>query len=146
MSDMPRIVEKSFWWNFVPLSGRRRFSASIGDTIYLTPKRWRDYKSGSPSRTTRALVAHEMRHYTQRQRVGARLWTRRYLFSRHWRMKYEAEAYAHQILLLGGNRVSWAQKKAKTLARWYLLFMSETVVLCWITHYVDKLDTELGIT
>ena len=62
-----KIKRKSWLWNLVPLTGRNRFSSTIGTTIYLTPKRYDDYHADSPSVRTRALVAHEKVHVRQSQ-------------------------------------------------------------------------------
>lgn len=40
------------------------------------------------------LIKHELRHKEQQARDGWLLWTLRYAFSMHWRLEYEAEAYA----------------------------------------------------
>ena len=126
-----KIKRKSWLWHLVPLSGRNRFSATIGETIYLSPKRYDDSKRLQPKASTIALIEHEKVHVLQFRRD--RLFPFKYLFSRKWRLKYEAEAYARhiEVLVKRGNRDREKEidKKARLLAsRSYMLFMNyETV-------------------
>lgn len=46
---------------------------------------------------SKSLEAHELRHKDQQARDGWLLWTLRYAFSMHWRLEYEAEAYAVSV-------------------------------------------------
>jgi hypothetical protein len=120
-----KIKRKSWLWNLVPLAGRNRFSNAIGTTIYLTPKRYDDYKSGSPKTSTIALIEHEKVHVRQSQEDKG--FRRKYIFSRNARLNYELEAYAVQLKILAQHRPSrkekYIQQKAKTLSSNYLLFM-----------------------
>ncbi|MBI1928332.1 hypothetical protein HYR99_29320 [Candidatus Poribacteria bacterium] len=75
---------KSWLWNLVPLAGRNQFSSTIGNTIYLTPKRWEDYASGNPSPHTTALIEHEATHVRQSNREGQFRFSIQYLFSRKY--------------------------------------------------------------
>ncbi len=55
------IKKKSRLWKVLP-GGRNRFSATLGETIYLSPKRYDDWKSGKPKKSTVALIEHEKVH------------------------------------------------------------------------------------
>lgn len=123
-----KIKQKSRWWSLVPLSGRNRFSATMGNTIYLTPSRWKDWTGGSPKNSTLALLAHETTHVDQFN--SERNFKRNYVTSRKHRLRYEAEAYAKQIFVrmqLGSTRhpAYYIDRYAKLLSsKSYLLFMS----------------------
>ena len=130
-----KIVKKSQLWKLIPLAGRNRFSTTLGDKIYLTPKRYDDWKSGSPKKSTIALIAHEQVHVDQFRRDPA--FKQRYVTSRKWRLQYEAEGYAKQACQLdavcprstrqywlGRNRHDYVSRHAKVLAsKTYLLFL-----------------------
>jgi hypothetical protein len=126
-----KIKRKSWLWHLVPLSGRNRFSSTIGATIYLTPKRYDDYHSDSPSVNTLALVAHEQVHVRQYLEDSRFQW--KYVFSRQARLNYEIEAYAEQIKFLlqrhPNRKEEYIEEKARRLSSMtYLLFMGyETV-------------------
>ena len=125
------LKRKSWLWNLVPLAGRNRFSSTIGTTIYLTPKRYDDYHSESPSLTTQALVVHEKVHVRQYQEDKG--FQRKYVFSRQARLKYEAEAYGEQIQFLIQHRpekkAEYIEEKAQRLSSiTYLLFMDYDTV------------------
>ena len=139
---MYKIKRKAWWWKVVPLTGRDRFSCTMGDTIYLTPKRYDDWSGGSPKVSTVALVEHEKVHVDQWRRD--KHFKRDYLGSRRKRLAYEAEAYAKQAFI----RVKWGGKDrdervaryAKTLAsRTYLLFYDYAVVWDAIDREYQKL-------
>ena len=103
---MVRVRQKTLIWHLIPLAGRNRFCTTIGSTIYLSPKRFNDYKQLQPKVSTTALVEHEKVHVAQYEREGL-MFCLKYLFSRKWRLRYEAEAYAKQIfvrLQLGSRR------------------------------------------
>ena len=139
VSDV-NIKRKSWLWNLVPLTGRNRFSSTIGKTIYLTPKRYDDYFSGSPSITTLALVAHEKVHV--RQYREDRRFQVKYVSSRQARLSYEVEAYAEQIKFLvqhyPNRREKYIRQKAKRLASInYLLFMDYETVYQKLKAKVD---------
>ena len=124
---------------FVPLSGRYRFSASVGDTIYLSPKRWRNYQTGSPNRNTRALIAHEKVHIEQYQRHGWKFGFL-YLFSRAHRLYFEAEAYAAQIAVRGRDP-NIIDKKAGILSSWrYMLFVPHEIAQATIEVELQRLN------
>ena len=122
------VKEKGRKWNLVPLSGRNRFSATLGNTIYLTPKRYADYTSDNPKSSTIALVEHEKRHVLQH--AQEKNFKRKYLTNRHSRLRYEAEGYAMQVYvreLLGTSRSVdyYLNKYAKTMSSiTYLLLAS----------------------
>lgn len=127
-----KVKRKGFMWNFVPLSGRNRFSVTIGSTIYLTPKRYDNYQSKNPSNSTIALVEHEKVHVAQKQ--NDKWFGFKYLLSRKARFIYEVKACAIQAdkriqLLPCGektidNCTKFCERYAKTLSSWnYLLFM-----------------------
>ena len=137
------IKKKSRLWKVLP-GGRNRFSATLGDTIYLTPKRYDDWKSGKPKKSTLALIEHEKVHVDQYRRDPA--FKRRYLTSRKWRLQYEAEAYAKQAFV----RVKLDKKKrgrhffvsryAKVLAsKTYLLFMDYNKIYKAIDREYERL-------
>ena len=77
------VKKKSRLWKVLP-GGRNKFSATLGDTIYLTPERYDDWKSGNPKGSTIALVEHEKVHVSQFR--GDPKFKRRYLTSRKWRL------------------------------------------------------------
>ena len=137
-----RVKRKSWWWNLVPLAGRNRFCTTIGETIYLSPKRHTDSQALKPRVSTVALIEHEKVHVIQFRRD--RLFMLRYVFSRKWRLKYEAEAYARhiEILVKRGGRDLEAElnKRAGVLAGWhYLLFMSHAAVKAAIAEAYNKI-------
>ena len=112
----------------MPFTGRNKFSCTIGETIYLTPKRHADYMRPTPNRPTLALLAHEACHVDQFRRDKG--FKYRYVFGRNWRLKYESEAYARQIhtsMVLGSKRTAayYINRHAKLLSsNSYLLLMS----------------------
>ena len=139
-----RIKRKSWLWHFVPLSGRNRFSATLGETIYLSPKRYDDYQSLQPKVSTVALVEHEKCHVLQFRRD--RLFMLKYLFSRKARLRYEAEAYAKQACIRvkldkrKRGRHDFVNRYAKVLAsNTYLLFTSFNEVYDAINREYGKL-------
>ena len=140
-----KILEKSRLWKILP-GGRNRFSATIGEIIYLLPHRYDDWVSGTPKKSTIALVEHEKVHIDQFKRDPA--FKRRYLTSRKWRLQYEAEAYAKQVFVriqLGTKRDAddYISKHAKRLAsKTYLLFMSYEAVYQAIDEEYEKLERE----
>lgn len=137
-----KIVCKKWYWSFVPLAGRKRFSSTLGRTIYLTPKRYNNYYSASPSIYTLALVAHEKVHVQQYDAdpLGFPFY---YILSRTRRMNYEVEAYVAQIHQITSgypdlNRQTLIGKKADNLASWrYLLFISRARAVELITEALD---------
>ena len=138
-----KIVKKSQLWKLIPLAGRNRFSTTLGDKIYLTPKRYDDWKSGSPKKSTIALIAHEQVHVDQFRRDPA--FKQRYVTSRKWRLQYEAEGYAKQAYVrvqLGSrrNRHDYVSRYAKVLAsKTYLLFLPYDEVYAAIDREYGKL-------
>ena len=124
----PKIVKKSQLWSLIPLAGRNRFSTTFSDTIYLTPKRYDDWKSGNPRPSTVALIAHKKVHVDQYFRDSA--FKCRYMTSRQWRLRYEAEAYAKQAYIRAKldkrqerGRRYYVTKYANVLAsKTYMLF------------------------
>ena len=138
-----KIVKKSQLWKLIPLAGRNRFSTTLGDKIYLTPKRYDDWKSGSPKKSTIALIAHEQVHVDQFRRDPA--FKQRYVTSRKWRLQYEAEGYAKQAYVrvqLGSrrNRHDYVSRHAKVLAsKTYLLFLPYDEVYAAIDREYGKL-------
>ena len=62
-----KILKKSRLWKVLP-GGRNRFSATLGETIYLAPARYDDWVSGNPKKSTIALVEHEKVHVDQFRR------------------------------------------------------------------------------
>lgn len=137
-----KIKKKSRLWKVLP-GGRNKFSAALGETIYLSPARYDDWVSGTPKKSTIALVEHEKTHVDQFRRDPA--FKRRYLTRRKWRLQYEAEAYAKQVqvrLQLGTRRTAryWIDKYAKILSsKTYLLFMSFDEVAIAISREYNKL-------
>ena len=136
------IKKKSRWWHLVPLSGRNKFSATMGDTIYLTPKRFDDFESGSPRNSTIALIEHEKTHVDQWRRD--KHFKRNYVTSRHKRLQYEAEAYARQAYVRvtrgGRDRDERVARYAKILSSiTYLLFMPFEKVAQAIDDEYEKL-------
>ncbi len=127
------IERKSWLWNLVPLAGRKKFSTTIGNKIYLTPERYDDFYSKSPSDSTIALVEHEKVHVLQKSKD--KWFSLKYVFSRKARFKYEVKAYAIQIdkrmqLEPVGNKTiqkmeDYCERYARYLSSWrYMLFMS----------------------
>ncbi len=137
------ILKKSQLWKLIPLAGRNRFSTTFGNKIYLTPKRYDDWKSGRPKKSTIALIAHEQVHVDQFRRDPA--FKQRYVTSRKWRLQYEAEGYAKQAYVrvqLGSsrNRHDYVSRHAKVLAsKTYLLFLSYDEVYAAIDREYGKL-------
>lgn len=124
------------------MTGRSRFSSTIGTTIYLTPKRYDDYYSDSPSVKTRGLVIHEKVHV--RQYLEDRLFQFKYASSRKARLNYEIEAYAEQIQFLvqhhPGRKEKYIRQKAKNLSSAnYLLFMDYEDIYQKLKAKVDEL-------
>ena len=137
------IKKKSRLWKVLP-GGRNKFSATLGEVIYLTPVRYDDWMSATPKKSTIALVEHEKVHVDQFRRDPA--FKRRYLTSRQWRLLYEAEAYAKQAFV----RVKLDKKKrgrhffvnryAKVLAsKTYLLFMDYNKIYKAIDREYERL-------
>lgn len=128
-----KIKRKSRWWKFVPFTGRDRFSLTFGETIYLTPKKYDDWKSGNPKSSTIALIAHETVHVSQWRREAH--FKQEYIKSRRARLIYEAEAYARQAYIRvkldkhGRDRDFFVTRYTKILrSKTYLLLMSfETI-------------------
>ncbi|MCZ6678452.1 MAG: hypothetical protein O7E52_14535 [Candidatus Poribacteria bacterium] len=142
MSDV-KIKRKSWLWNLVPLTGRNRFSSTIGSTIYLTPKRYDDYHSDSPSVRTQGLVIHETVHVRQYQ-AEKLLFGLKYALSRKARLNYEIEAYAAQIKFSiqhhPDRKEKYIRQKAKVLSSTrYLLFMDYESVHQKLTAKVDEI-------
>ena len=136
------IKKKSRLWKILP-GGRNKFSATLGDTIYLTPARYDDWKSGKPKKSTIALIEHEKVHIDQYRRDKA--FKRRYLTSRKWRLQYEAEAYAKQACIRvkldkrKRGRHYFVNRYAKVLAsNTYLLFKSVDEVYAAIDREYDN--------
>ena len=138
---------KSWLWNLVPLAGRNRFSSTIGKTIYLTPKRWKDYASGHPSPHTAALIEHEATHVRQSKREGQFRFSIQYLFSRKHRLGYEIEAYGVQIDYLrrhvsGFDVEERINRVAEVLASWrYLIFFPKAEIASKLRAEVEKLNS-----
>ena len=137
------IKKKSRLWKILP-GGRNKFSATLGETIYLTPARYDDWKSGKPKKSTIALIEHEKVHIDQYRRDKA--FKRRYLTSRKWRLQYEAEAYAKQAFIRvkldkrKRGRHDFVNRYAKVLAsNTYLLFKSVDEVYAAIDREYEKL-------
>ena len=137
------VKKKSRLWKVLP-GGRNKFSATLGDTIYLTPERYDDWKSGNPKGSTIALVEHEKVHVSQFR--GDPAFKRRYLTSRKWRLRYEAEAYAKQAFIRvkldkrGRDGDYFVDRYAKLLSsNTYLLFMSYDRVYEAIDREYEKL-------
>lgn len=133
--------KKSRLWKILP-GGRNRFSATLGETIYLSPKRYDDWTSGKPKKSTVALIEHEKVHVDQYRRDKA--FKRRYLTSRKWRLQYEAEAYAKQAFVRvqldkrKRGRHYFVNRYAKVLAsNTYLLFKG-------FDEVYDAIDREYG--
>ena len=142
------IKKKSRLWKVLP-GGRNRFSATLGETIYLSPKRYDDWTSGKPKQSTVALIEHEKVHVDQYQRDKA--FKRRYLTSRRWRLQYEAEAYAKQAFVRvqldkrKRGRHYFVNRYAKVLAsNTYLLFKGVNEVYAAIDREYDKLERSRG--
>ena len=141
------IKKKSRLWKVLP-GGRNKFSASLGETIYLTPKRYDDWKSGKPKKSTLALIEHEKVHVDQYRRDPG--FKRKYLTSRKARLRYEAEAYAKQAFVrvqLGSRRDRdyYVDRYAKLLSsKTYLLFMSYESVYEAIDEEYEKLERSRG--
>ena len=140
----PKIVKKSQLWRLIPMAGRNRFSTTFSDTIYLTPERYDDWKSGKPKKSTLALIEHEKVHVDQFRRDPA--FKRRYLTSRQWRLLYEAEAYAKQAFVRvqldkrKRGRHYFVNRYAKVLAsNTYLLFKRVDEVYAAIDREYDRL-------
>ena len=142
MSDYT-IKKKSRLWKVLP-GGRNRFSATLGETIYLSPKRYDDWASGKPKKSTLALIAHEQVHVDQFRRDPG--FKRKYLTRRKWRLQYEAEAYAKQVQVrvrLGSRRNAkyYIDRYAKILSsKTYLLFMDYDAVRAAIYREYQKLS------
>lgn len=136
------IKKKSRLWKILP-GGRNRFSATLGETIYLSPDRYDDWASGKPKKSTIALIEHEKVHVDQYRRDPK--FKKRYVTSRKWRLQYEAEAYAKSVqvrIRLGSRRNAdyYIAKHAKTLAtKTYMLFMDYETVYQAINREYDKL-------
>lgn len=141
------IKKKSRLWKVLP-GGRNRFSATLGDTIYLSPNRYDDYQSKTPKKSTIALVEHEKVHVDQYRRDPG--FKRKYVTSRKARLRYEAEAYAKQVFVrgqLGTKRDAdyYIGKYAKLLSsKTYLLFMSYDKVFEAIDKEYEKLEGSRG--
>lgn len=145
MANDYTIKKKSRWWKLVPLTGRDKFSCTIGDTIYLTPERYDDYKSDNTRISTIALVEHEKTHVDQYRRD--RHFKRDYVTSRKKRLQYEAEAYAVQarirVTLGGRSREERVDRYAKLLSSYtYLLFMDYDSVYNAINKEYDRLERQ----
>lgn len=133
MKDKKKVTvkQKGWWWYLPPfcISGRNRYSSTIGHTIYLTPKRWKSHMSGNPSRGTNALIEHEVTHIIQQERYGSFKWMFLYLFSKKKRILFESEAYAYQVISYEPKgkteTFNYVQKRAKSMASWRY-FMSIT--------------------
>ena len=142
MSDYT-IKKKSRLWKVLP-GGRNRFSATLGKTIYLSPKRYDDWASGKPKKSTIALIEHEKVHVDQFRRDPG--FKRKYLTRRKWRLQYEAEAYARQVQVrvrLGSRRNAkyYIDRYAKILSsKTYLLFMDYDAVRAAIYREYQKLS------
>ena len=142
MSDYT-IKKKSRLWKVLP-GGRNRFSATLGKTIYLSPKRYDDWASGKPKKSTIALIEHEKVHVDQFRRDPG--FKRKYLTRRKWRLQYEAEAYARQVQVrvrLGScrNAKYYIDRYAKILSsKTYLLFMDYDAVRAAIYREYQKLS------
>ena len=136
------IKKKSRLWKILP-GGRNKFSATLGDTIYLSPDRYDNYHSKTPKKSTIALVEHEKVHVDQYRRDPG--FKRRYVTSRKWRLLFEAEAYAKQVftrIQLGSRRDAdyYVGRYAKLLSsKTYLLFMSYDKVFEAIDREYEKL-------
>ena len=137
------IKRKGWIWNLVPLTGRNRFSCTFGNTIYLTPSRYDDYKSGNPKGSTIALIEHEKVHVDQHRRDPN--FKKNYITSRAWRLEYEAEAYGRQARTRvrldkrGRDRPFFVDRYTKLLSSTtYLLFMSYETVYQAIDIAYDK--------
>ena len=136
------IKKKSRLWKILP-GGRNKFSATLGDTIYLSPDRYDDYHSKKPKKSTIALVEHEKVHVDQYRRDPG--FKRKYVTSRKARLRFEAEAYAKQVFTrvqLGSRRDAdyYVGRYAKLLSsRTYLLFMSYEAVYEAIDTEYEKL-------
>ncbi len=137
------IKKKSRLWKVLP-GGRNKFSATLGETIYLTPKRYDDWKSGKPKKSTLALIEHEKVHVDQFRRDPA--FKRHYLTSRQWRLLYEAEAYAKQAFVRvqldkrKRGRHYFVSRYAKVLAsKTYLLFMDYNKIYKAIDREYERL-------
>ena len=136
------IKKKSRLWKILP-GGRNKFSATLGDTIYLSPDRYDDYHSKKPKKSTIALVEHEKVHVDQYRRDPG--FKRKYVTSRKARLRFEAEAYAKQVFTrvqLGSRRDAdyYVGRYAKLLSsRTYLLFMSYEAVYEAIDREYEKL-------
>ena len=135
------IRKKSRLWKILP-GGRNKFSATLGDTIYLTPERYDDWQGGSPKGSTIALVEHEKVHVQQYWRDPG--FKRKYLTSRKWRLRYEAEAYAKQAFIRvrldkrKRGRAFFVDRYARVLAsNTYLLFKG-------FDEVYDAIDREYG--
>ena len=143
---------KSWLWNLVLLAGRNQFSSTIGNTIYLTPKRWEDYTSGNPSPHTTALIEHEATHVRQSNREGQFRFSIQYLFSRKHRLGYEIEAYGVQIDYLrrhvsGFDVEERINRVAEVLASWrYLIFIPKAEIASKLRAEVEKLNSDLKLT
>lgn len=146
---MPNYVikKKSRLWRVLP-GGRNEFSATLGETIYLSPDRYDDYHSKKPKKSTIALIEHEKVHVDQYRRDPG--FKRRYVASRKWRLRYEAEAYARQVFTrvqLGSRRDAdyYVDRYAKLLSsKAYLLFMSYDSVYQAIDDEYEKLERILS--
>ncbi len=137
------IKKKARLWKILP-GGRNKFSATLGETIYLSPDRYDDWASGKPKKSTIALVEHEKVHVDQFRRDSA--FKRRYLTSRKWRLLYEAEGYAKQAFIRvkldkrNRGRHFFVNRYAKVLSsKTYLLFMPFNEVYAAIDREYQRL-------
>lgn len=139
------IKKKSRLWKILP-GGRNKFSATLGATIYLTPKRYDDWKSGTPKKSTLALIEHEKVHVDQYRRDPG--FKRKYVTSRRHRMQYEAEAYAKQAhvrIQLGSRRDRHyyiSQYATLLSSKTYLLFCSFKDAYVTIENEYNKLNKQ----
>ncbi len=101
------IRRKGWGWGLVPLAGRKRFASTLGEQIYLPPKRY----DRPTSLATRDLIRHEYTHVRQWRSEWFWFWIK-YLGSRRWRRRYEVEAYAEQC------RFNPTSKRIQRYAGW----------------------------
>jgi hypothetical protein len=90
--------------------------------VYALPRSYR----GDEERVERVLRHERLGHRAQIDRYGPWFFYTRWLFSRKWRLSFEAEAYAHSVLWWWDQGryqytpgVSVLRHYGAKLARWY---------------------------
>lgn len=139
-----KIKQKAWYWSLIPFAGRKKYSSTIGSTIYLTPKRYRLYQSlnanthHTPTGAevyTLGLVNHEQEHVKQYE--SDPWWFGiKYLFSRKYRLMAEVEAYGVQGRTYQQHGWSdsklkhWCESRASQLASWRYGWLGNPAYIC----------------